>query len=95
MNARERWKVLYSDYKLAKKYSTGAADDWRMDMWLCRREAALERKLEAAQRTIEAQAQRIAELDATLKDIATAPYENQPNDGNEWEKEYYLRGMHR
>lgn len=48
----------------------------------------LARQLEQAQ-------QRIKELDATLKDIATAPYENQPDDGNEWEKEYYLRGMHR
>lgn len=62
MNAQEKWKALYFDYKLAKKFSTGATDDWRMDMWLCRREAALERKLEAAQRTIAAQEQQLEAL---------------------------------
>lgn len=45
------------------------------------------------QKLDEAQA-RIDELESTLNDIVDAPYEDQPNDGNEWEKEYYLRGMH-
>lgn len=66
MSAQETWKSFYFDYKLALKYATGSQQDWRMDMWRVRREAALERKLEAAQRTIETQEQRIGKLESML-----------------------------
>lgn len=56
MNAQEKWKLNYINFCRSILFKIGSKDDWRMDMWNCRREAALERKLEAAQRTIEAQA---------------------------------------
>jgi len=85
MSAQEKWKIAYW------RWLELGADISFSTMQRYRREAALERKLDAAQRTIEAQALRIEELE-----IRTPGYDDRQDDpGNEWEKEYYLRGMHR
>lgn len=88
MNAQKRWKIAYHCWKEAKpKFSNYyETNRWASEMTFIRREAALERKLAAAQRTIEALQMQVWQLEAQ---------EHSRDDGNEWEKEYYLRGMHR
>lgn len=85
MNAQEKWKTAYYFFKVFSKNGT-ATEHARDGMLEHRREAALERKLAAAQRTIEALQMEVYQLEAQ---------EHNRDDGNEWEKEYYLRGMHR
>lgn len=63
--AQRAWKV---DYSIFSGFRTNKARrNARIRMRKVRREAALERKLAAAQRTIEAQAKRIAELESNLE----------------------------
>ena len=88
MSAQEKWKPAYW------RWLELGTDLALSTMQRYRREAALERKLDAAQRTIEAQAWRIAELEAQIPNYDDGVRFSQDNSG-EWEKEYYLRGMHR
>lgn len=55
MNAQEKWKIAYNCWQDAcKKFSNFyEIEKWDEQMTIVRREAALERKLEAAQRRIE------------------------------------------
>lgn len=65
MSAQTRWKHYYRQIiegLIVPKYIPVQRDDMR-DI---RREAALERKLEAAERTIEAQKRRIESLQMTI-----------------------------
>lgn len=72
MSAQEIWKRKYNDFfEMATESQKNLA---RNDMYDARREAALERKLEAAQRTIEAQAQRIAELESESSEAWPNPW---------------------
>lgn len=84
--AQEAWKLWYWKWKHAKRLSRVTRESRRIELYRYRREAALERKLEVAQRKIEQLQDRVWKLEAQ---------EHNRDDGNEWEKEYYLRGMHR
>lgn len=64
MNAQEEWKSLYRKSRSAKAMRAYAyGHNLRVAARACCREAALERRCEAQQRTIQAQAQRIAYLE--------------------------------
>lgn len=85
MNAQEAWKSEYRRFKKERTHGwTSTA--WQIINYARRysREAALERKLEAANR-------RIAELQDQVWRLEAQ--EHNRDDGNEWEKKYYLRGM--
>lgn len=60
--AQAQWKAYYNDYLYQITEGIEAQLHTRRLMFEYRREAALERKLAAAERTIQAQAERIAEL---------------------------------
>lgn len=82
MSAQKVWKHFYRqiiDGMIVPEY----IPDQRNDMLRCRREAALERKLEAANRRITELQNQVWRLEAQ---------EHNRDDGNEWEKEHYLRG---
>lgn len=64
IDAQVNWKHYYSIYMQATKYSYRRR--FRAAMKQLRREAALERRIAEQQRTIEAQAQRIAELEGYI-----------------------------
>lgn len=51
--AQEAWKLWYWKWKHAKRLSRVTRESRRIELYRYRREAALERKLEAAQRMIE------------------------------------------
>lgn len=84
MNAQEKWKQEYIDAKT----STSTELKWRLLDKAQRHlyAAALERRIAAQQRTIAELQDRVWQLEAQ---------EHNRDDGNEWEKEYYLRGIHR
>lgn len=84
MNAQQAWKSHYTKFRLLRSARDKRVEKTNMHRFT--REASLERKLAAAQRRIDALQDRIWQLEAQ---------EHNHDDGNEWEKEYYLRGMHR
>lgn len=82
MNAQSQWKQSWKTFYRETRISlrTNAL----RGMLRFRREAALERMVEAQQR-------RIDQLQAELDFINS----HAGSQGDEWEKEYYLRGQHR
>ncbi len=76
MNAQARWKIFYGDFLRAIILGRNSeADDWRIDMWKIRREAALERRCAMLTRQAEVSRNRAALIIKMHDAWADAPLE--------------------
>lgn len=92
MNAQREWKSTYKQMRKHQPQTYRQHQEWLKMLRRYTREAALERRCEAMQLTIQAQAQRIAELEAGIDNAAE---HSDVDPGYEREAMYYLRGIRR